>query len=98
MPTTKNYSLILEKFGKPIEVLKKQCSDIGPVDGNSIRVKILAAPINHADIAQIYGVYPLKIELNSVPGNEGYSLIFLNYNRGRNSRGCGRTSQEHEAR
>ena len=75
MSLSKNYCLVLERFGKPIDVLKRACFDAKPVTGRLIKVRMLAAPINHADIAQIYGVYPMKIEPNSVPGNEGFCPI-----------------------
>lgn len=40
-----------------------------------VLVKMLAAPVNPADINTIQGVYPVKPPLPSIPGNEGVGRI-----------------------
>ena len=42
---------------------------------NQIAIKMLAAPINVADITQIQGNYPIRPSLPAVAGNEGVALI-----------------------
>ena len=41
----------------------------------AVHFKMLAAPINPADINQIQGVYPLKPPLPAIGGNEGVALV-----------------------
>lgn len=67
-----------ERFGAPRDVLRllpaPPCSP-GPLQGQQVAVKFLAAPINPADINTIEGVYGIKAVLPSTPGNEGVARV-----------------------
>lgn len=39
-------------------------------DLGKVRVRFLASPVNPADINQVQGVYPIKLPLPAVGGNE----------------------------
>lgn len=59
------------QFGKPTEVLETaEFSPLSPVAGE-VLVRILAAPINPADLNTIEGTYGVKPALPAVPGIEG---------------------------
>ncbi|XP_077864244.1 enoyl-[acyl-carrier-protein] reductase, mitochondrial-like [Saccoglossus kowalevskii] len=45
------------------------------VDENSVLVKMIAAPVNPADINTIQGVYPIKPSLPAVGGFEGVGIV-----------------------
>lgn len=42
---------------------------------HGVRFKMLASPVNPADINQIQGVYPIKPALPAVGGNEGVAQV-----------------------
>ena len=70
-------NLVFEKFGKPKEVLRLECEtpiSRAPDDG-SVLVRILAAPINPADLNTIEGTYGVKPSLPATPGIEGYGVV-----------------------
>lgn len=56
------------EYGDPAKVVKKYMEKI-EVPTNKLFVKILACPINPADINTIQGKYPVKPEFPAVPGN-----------------------------
>ncbi|CAH0694595.1 unnamed protein product [Spodoptera exigua] len=59
----------------PSTVLKlEKCKlpDLGPKD---VLVRMLAAPVNPADINTIQGKYPIKLKLPCIPGNEGVGIV-----------------------
>ncbi|VDP02825.1 unnamed protein product [Soboliphyme baturini] len=62
-------------YGEPLEVLTVASSPLPPPGPTEVRVKMLAAPINPADINQVQGVYPIKPALPAVGGNEGVGRI-----------------------
>jgi trans-2-enoyl-CoA reductase len=67
--------LEFHQTGKPTEVLKlSSFSPRHPVAGEA-RVRILAAPINPADLNTIEGTYGVKPELPAVPGGEGCGVV-----------------------
>lgn len=70
-------SLMYSENGEPAKVLKKheQSYEFDNVAINEVLVKMLAAPINPADINTIQGKYPVKPTLPSVPGNEGVAEV-----------------------
>lgn len=59
------------QFGKPSEVLEVAEFSPKPPEAGEVLVRILAAPINPADLNTIEGTYGVKPELPAVPGIEG---------------------------
>ncbi|XP_037031070.1 enoyl-[acyl-carrier-protein] reductase, mitochondrial [Bradysia coprophila] len=58
------------EYGEPLSVIKKYEETLEEPKGNEVLVKILAAPVNPADINVLQGKYPDKPPLPAVPGNE----------------------------
>lgn len=67
--------LLFTRFGKPSEVLECVPFSPGAPMPGEVRVKILAAPINPADLNTIEGTYGVKPELPAVPGIEGCGVV-----------------------
>ena len=67
--------LKFSQFGKPAEVL--ECISFYPTAPapGEVRVAILAAPINPADLNTIEGTYGVKPSLPAVPGIEGCGVV-----------------------
>lgn len=64
------------KHGVPANVLKTAKLEFNEkVSGDSVRVKILAAPINPADLNQVEGTYAVLPERPAVGGNEGVGVV-----------------------
>lgn len=66
-----NYSA----HGKPSDVLSLSSMPIQIPGINEITIRMLAAPINPADINQIEGTYPRRPALPAVGGNEGVGEV-----------------------
>jgi len=71
--------LIYKQNGDPNEVVEFEdygvsMSNLGK---NDIMVRMLAAPINPADINMIQGVYPIKPDMPAVGGNEGVGEVMI---------------------
>jgi trans-2-enoyl-CoA reductase len=64
-------ALRFHEFGKPAEVLRLESLELHPFADGEVRLKILAAPVNPADLNLIEGTYGVKPELPAVPGIEG---------------------------
>lgn len=64
-------ALRFHEFGKPAEVLRWEPLELPPLSDGEVRLKILAAPVNPADLNLIEGTYGVKPELPAVPGIEG---------------------------
>lgn len=58
-------------FGQPEDVLELTQSPGRTLDTQDVRVRMLAAPINPADVNFIQGVYGIRPELPAAPGIEG---------------------------
>lgn len=69
-------SLSYSEHGDPRKVLRRVTSILPTKlkDGEAM-IRMLAAPINPADINMIQGVYPVRPELPAVGGNEGVGEI-----------------------
>ncbi|CAB3234064.1 unnamed protein product [Arctia plantaginis] len=67
--------LVYEKFGNPTDVIHMKERKVPELGKDDVMVRMLAAPINPADINTIQGKYPVKINLPSIPGNEGVGLV-----------------------
>eukprot|EP01104_Vermistella_antarctica_P018830 TRINITY_DN7134_c0_g1_i1.p1 TRINITY_DN7134_c0_g1~~TRINITY_DN7134_c0_g1_i1.p1 ORF type:complete len:385 (+),score=125.10 TRINITY_DN7134_c0_g1_i1:54-1157(+) len=61
--------------GQPADVLKLESTPVPAIKDNQVLVKMLASPINPADINMIQGVYPIKPTLPAVAGNEGVARV-----------------------
>ncbi|XP_044758881.1 enoyl-[acyl-carrier-protein] reductase, mitochondrial [Coccinella septempunctata] len=69
------HKLVYSEFGEPIKVIhKEECITEAPKN-NDVVVKMIAAPINPADINTIQGKYPVKPKFPAVAGNEGVGEI-----------------------
>lgn len=64
-------ALRFHEFGKPAEVLRLDRLELPALADGEVRLKILAAPVNPADLNLIEGTYGVKPELPAVPGLEG---------------------------
>lgn len=78
--TTKRYSvkatkLVYSDYGDPVKVVRKEEETLDDLKPNEIIIKMLAAPVNPADINTIQGKYPARPTLPAVPGNEGVGEI-----------------------
>ena len=60
-----------QSFGAPDNVVSLTEEASPPLTPGQVRVRLLAAPINPADINYIQGVYGVKPELPATPGMEG---------------------------
>ena len=67
MPVTTTFS----SFGQPSEVIELSESPAKKLEPGEIRLQMLYAPINPADINYIQGIYGIKPELPAIPGLEG---------------------------
>lgn len=67
--------LIFSEFGDPTKVVRIESESIADPQDDEVLVKLLAAPVNPADINTIQGKYPVKIVLPCVPGNEGVAEV-----------------------
>lgn len=77
---TRQYSvkvtkLVYSDYGDPVKVVHKEEETLDGLKPNEILIKMLAAPVNPADINTIQGKYPARPALPAVPGNEGVGEI-----------------------
>ncbi|XP_039756202.1 enoyl-[acyl-carrier-protein] reductase, mitochondrial-like [Pararge aegeria] len=68
-------SLYYSEFGDPLNVVKFREMEVPPLKSQEVLVRMLAAPVNPADINTIQGKYPVKIALPVIPGNEGVGVV-----------------------
>jgi trans-2-enoyl-CoA reductase len=74
--TTMNATAIVyEAHGRPAEVLRLEEQKLAPPAADEALVRILAAPINPADLNQIEGKYPVRAPLPATPGFEGAGVV-----------------------
>src|SRR5215475_5898738 len=66
---------VYEKHGNPADVLHVQRRPWPTPAADEVAVKMLAAPINPADLNQIEGKYPVRAELPATPGFEGAGVV-----------------------
>lgn len=62
--------LKFRQYGEPNEVLQLVEEELPEPTGQQVLVKILAAPINPADINTIQGKYPVELQFPATGGNE----------------------------
>ncbi len=63
------------EFGAPTGVLRVERLDPAPLADGRVRVRMIAAPVNPADLNFIEGTYGMKPDLPAVPGIEGCGEI-----------------------
>ncbi|KAL4959192.1 enoyl-[acyl-carrier-protein] reductase [Aspergillus stella-maris] len=77
---TQAKALVYSKYGEPKDVLKLHKHSISAPNGTQVNLRLLAAPLNPADVNQIQGVYPSKppfetklgtTDSAAIAGNEG---------------------------
>lgn len=64
-----------DSHGQPLKVLRHDTIELPALTSTSVRVSMLAAPINPADLNQVEGVYPVKPPVPAVGGNEGVGVV-----------------------
>jgi trans-2-enoyl-CoA reductase len=67
--------LLFRQFGRPLDVIEWEDFELAPLQEGEVRLKMLAAPINPADLNFIEGTYGIKPELPAVPGIEGCAEV-----------------------
>lgn len=67
--------LVYSQYGEPCKVLKKETENLTDIKPNEVLVKMLAAPVNPADMNIIQGTYPVKPPLPAIGGNEGVGEV-----------------------
>ncbi|CAH0400883.1 unnamed protein product [Chilo suppressalis] len=67
--------LVYKEFGDPLQVVKFRECAVPPLGNQEVLVRMLAAPVNPADINTIQGKYPVKVDLPCIPGNEGVGVV-----------------------
>ncbi|MBD2701047.1 zinc-dependent alcohol dehydrogenase family protein [Spirosoma sp. BT702] len=68
-------SVIFEQIGRPVDILNvtdKALPEPGP---NEVRIKVIAAPINPADIMFVQNLYGIRPKLPSGAGFEGVGVV-----------------------
>lgn len=69
-------SITFDKYGNPLSVLKITAMPaLGEPKANEVSLKMLAAPINPADMNMIEGVYGVKANFPAVGGGEGVGVV-----------------------
>lgn len=68
-------SLVYGEYGDPQKVIVRREDVIPKLKDDQVLVRMLAAPVNPADINTVQGVYAVKPQLPSVPGNEGVGEV-----------------------
>jgi mitochondrial enoyl-[acyl-carrier protein] reductase / trans-2-enoyl-CoA reductase len=68
-------AIVYQTHGKPEEVLRLEEQNVPAPAADEALVRILAAPINPADLNQIEGKYPIRAPLPATPGFEGAGVV-----------------------
>ena len=72
----KTFAVSYESFGNPVKVLQGKEIELPKVESGHVLTKLLAAPINPADINMIQGIYAVKPKsFPAVGGNESVSEV-----------------------
>ncbi|HEY3902052.1 MAG TPA: 2-enoyl thioester reductase domain-containing protein [Chthoniobacter sp.] len=74
MPTNVS-AIVIHEFGTPAEVVHVENVELPPLPAKGARVRLLAAPINPADLNVLEGKYPIRPELPGIPGMEGVGVV-----------------------
>ena len=68
-------AIVYHAHGKPEEVLRLEEQKLPAPAADEALVRLLAAPINPADLNQIEGKYPIRAPLPATPGFEGAGVV-----------------------
>jgi len=71
----RSLSLTFAEHGDPVKVMEMRETELPVLKKDEVLIKMMAAPINPADINTIQGVYPIKPHLPAVAGNEGVGKV-----------------------
>lgn len=72
----KNVSAIVyHEHGDPATVVRVEKQELPEPKADEVRIRVLAAPINPADLNTIEGKYPIRPPMPAVPGIEGAGVI-----------------------
>jgi len=83
VPTTRGFAsksgnaqaLRYTQYGSPTSVLKLESENLANLKDDQVLVKMVAAPINPADLNMIEGTYAKKANLPAIAGNEGVGIV-----------------------
>lgn len=67
--------LVFRQTGKPAEVLETASFQPATPNAGEVQVRLIAAPLNPADLNTIEGTYGVKPALPAVPGIEGCGVV-----------------------
>jgi trans-2-enoyl-CoA reductase len=68
-------AIVFHQHGAPAEVVRVEEIEVPEPLPDEARVRVLAAPINPADLNTIEGTYPIRPALPGVPGVEGVAEV-----------------------
>ncbi|KAG7283381.1 hypothetical protein CRUP_000907 [Coryphaenoides rupestris] len=68
-------ALVFRRHGVPSQVVELESLELPSVGAKDVRVQMLAAPINPADINMVQGSYAILPDLPAVGGNEGVAQV-----------------------
>ncbi|KAI9367672.1 hypothetical protein BJX61DRAFT_282474 [Aspergillus egyptiacus] len=72
---TQAKALVYSRYGEPKDVLQLHKHSISVPHGTQVNLRLLAAPLNPADVNQIQGVYPSKPPFETTLGTQEPSAI-----------------------
>ncbi|KAL4801754.1 hypothetical protein BDV18DRAFT_164566 [Aspergillus unguis] len=72
---TQAKALVYSKYGEPKDVLQLHKHSISAPNGTQVNLRLIAAPLNPADVNQIQGVYPSKPPFETTLGTQEPSAI-----------------------
>ncbi|KAL3469370.1 hypothetical protein BJX99DRAFT_241464 [Aspergillus californicus] len=72
---TQSKALVYSRYGEPKDVIKLHKHSISAPHGAQVNLRLLAAPLNPADVNQIQGVYPSKPPFETTLGTQEPSAI-----------------------
>jgi NADPH:quinone reductase-like Zn-dependent oxidoreductase len=68
-------ALWYRRFGPPVEALTLETAELGPRRPGTVRVRMIAAPINPSDLVPITGAYAHRVQPPRVAGYEGVGRV-----------------------
>ncbi|MCC5903503.1 MAG: zinc-dependent alcohol dehydrogenase family protein [Halomonas sp.] len=71
----RRHALTYRAFGRPLETLKMETSEVPDMGEGKLRVRMLCAPVNPSDLIPITGAYSHRIRLPAVAGYEGVGRV-----------------------
>ncbi|MBR9904306.1 MAG: zinc-dependent alcohol dehydrogenase family protein [Gammaproteobacteria bacterium] len=71
----RRHALTYRSFGKPLEKLSMETTDVPSRAKGKLRVRMLCAPVNPSDLIPITGAYSHRIKLPAVAGYEGVGRV-----------------------